>query len=159
DQHAAQSDDELDNEVAVALGPKFVPRFGNRAAIAHDAVGEHESTARVEPEEEQNDSEEEEAAADGDWDDPGWNVVQRNPVAVHMRFPIPTAIPEAAPVVETAAAKHGGEPGGEADDEPFLQVEGLEENFLGSFKRFAERGEDFDARLVGFHALFQSISK
>ena len=76
-----------------------------------------------------------------------------------MRFPVPIAVPEAAPVVEVAAAEHGREPGREADHEPLLQVERLEEDFLGGFKRFAERGEDFDVRLAWFHGLFQPVSK
>ena len=75
DEHAAEGDDELDNEVAVALGPEFVPGFGDRAAITHDAVSEHETAARVEPEEEHDDGKEEEAATDDDWDDPGRDIV------------------------------------------------------------------------------------
>jgi hypothetical protein len=74
-------------------------------------------------------------------------------------FPVPVAVPEAAPIVEAAAAEHGCEPGREADDEPLRQVEGLEEDFPGGFKRFAEGGEDFDARLTWFHAVFQPVSQ
>ena len=158
-EHAAEGDDELDNEVAVTLGAEFVPGLGDRAAIAHDAVSEHETAARVEPEEKDDDGEDEETAADDERDDPGRDVVHRKPLAVGMRFPIPIAIPEAAPVVEAAAAEHGCEPGREANHEPLRQIEGLEEDFLGGFKRFAERGEDFDARLAWFHGLFQPVSK
>ena len=80
-------------------------------------------------------------------------------MAVRMRFPVPITTPEVAPVVEAAAIEHGREPGREADDKPLRQVERLEEDFLGGFKRFAERGEDFDVRLAWFHGVFQPVSK
>ncbi len=66
DEHAASADDELEEEVAVALGAVFAPGLGDGAAVAHDAVGEHEAAARVEPEEEEDDGDDENAAADDD---------------------------------------------------------------------------------------------
>ena len=80
-------------------------------------------------------------------------------MAVRMRFPVPITTPEVAPVVEAATTEHRREPGCEADNEPLRQIEGLEKDFLGGFKRFAERGEDLDARLAWFHGLFQPVSR
>jgi hypothetical protein len=42
----------LKEKVAVAFGAVFPPRLGDRAAIAHDAIGEDEAPARVEPKKE-----------------------------------------------------------------------------------------------------------
>ena len=64
-----------------------------------------------------------------------------------------------AAMASPGAAGISSESFGEADDQPLHQVERLEEDFFGGFKGFAERGEDFDARLARVHGKFQSGSR
>ena len=73
--------------------------------------------------------------------------MQRKWRALVPRMPIPISLTERTPITVTASAEEGRQPGRETDHKPLREIKGLEEDFLGSFKRFAERGEDFDAAL------------
>ena len=109
---AAKGNHELENKVAVPFCAVFAPGLGDRAAIAHDAVGKHEASARVQPKQQSDESEHDDEADDNDRDDPGLDVVQGERSAVMMCLPIPISVSIPAPVVEAATTKEGREPGG-----------------------------------------------
>src|SRR6266404_5062800 len=124
---AAERNQELEHKIAVSFLAVLAPGRGDRAAIAHDTVSEHETAARVEPEQKHGNCKNEQSASDRDRDEPRRKVVHGKGLAVTLRPSVPITFIKTTPEVETTAAEKSCEPGGKPDHEPLLHVERAEE--------------------------------